>query len=121
MTPALDDILQFPDIARPVMVFERTHHVFGNSVDRLTLLLANFSTKCSTSGRISSRRSRSGGKRHREDVQSVIEIGPELTLLNQPSQILVRSRDDSHIDLDRMTASEPLELLFLERAQKFRL
>jgi hypothetical protein len=36
--PALDDILQFSDITRPVMAFESRHYLIGDSVDHLALL-----------------------------------------------------------------------------------
>src|SRR5579864_1328393 len=119
--PALDYVLQFPDISRPVMVFEHAHHVFGNSMDRLTLLPGELFDKVFHQQPDILPPLPKWGQHHREYVQSVIEIGPELSLLDQATQVLVRRRDDSHIDPKRSAASETLELFLLKSAQKFRL
>src|SRR5439155_20617021 len=58
-------------------------------------------------------------RRHldRDHAEPVVEILAEPSLLDLPGEILVRRRDDAHVDLDRVLAAHALERLLLERAQ----
>jgi hypothetical protein len=118
---ALDDILQFSDITRPVMVFQSRHHVIGDSVDHLALPFGERLNKvlCQQGDILSPFTQR--WKHHRKHVQPVIEIGAELPLLNHASQVLVRGCNHPHVDLKCMSTAQTLELLLLESAQKLRL
>ena len=58
---------------------------------------------------------------NRENIQSIEQVFPELVLPNHRWQVAMGRRDDPHIDLDRPCAAQAFELLFLHRAQQFRL
>jgi len=53
----------------------------------------------------------------RDDVEAIVEVFAEATLRDQRGQIAVRSRDDAHVDLDRLLATHTLERLFFQRSQ----
>ena len=113
---ALDDVLQLSDIARPVIPPQIYHDVLGNRVDGFALLPGKrfdevFRKKGNIVEPFAQRRQRDG-----KDVQPVKEIGPELPFLDQTSQVLVSRGDDPHINLDRTTAAQPLDLPLLEGA-----
>jgi hypothetical protein len=42
---ALDDILQFSDIARPIMTFQILHHFFRDAIDQLAVSPGEFSNE----------------------------------------------------------------------------
>jgi hypothetical protein len=42
---ALDDILQFSDIARPIVAFQSFHYFVGDAIDRLALPLRKLSNE----------------------------------------------------------------------------
>ena len=113
---ALDDVLQLPDIARPVIPPQSHYDVLGNKVDGLALLPGKrfdevFRKKGNIVEPFAQRRQRDG-----KDVQPVKEIGPELPFLDQTSQVLVSRGDDPHINLDRTRTAQPLELPLLKNA-----
>src|SRR5215472_5151986 len=57
----------------------------------------------------------------RENVEPVKEILTKLLLPNHGSEIAMRRRNQPHVYLDRLRASEALELLLLDCPQQFRL
>src|SRR5579863_3159889 len=80
---ALDDVLQLPDIARPVITPQSQHDVLGNRVDAFALLPGKrfeevFRKKGNIVELFAQRRQRDG-----KDVRPVKEVGPELPFLNQ--------------------------------------
>ena len=58
-------------------------------------------------------------RRHanRDDAQAEVEILAERPLLDLLLEVLVRRRDDPHVDLDRARRAEPLDFAFLQHAQ----
>src|SRR5580692_6505295 len=113
---ALDDVLQLPDIARPAIPPQSHHDVLRNKVDGFALLPGKrfdevFRKKGNVVEPFAQWRQRDG-----KDVQPVKEIGPELPLLDQTSQLLVSRGDDPDINLDRTATSQPLELPLLKSA-----
>jgi hypothetical protein len=55
----------------------------------------------------------------RKHIQAIEEIEAKPSVREHLLEILVRRRDDSHIDARRLRAPEPLDLLFLNDAQQF--
>ena len=53
------------------------------------------------------------------NIQTIIEIIPELALLDHRLQILIRSRNDPGIDPDPVLTTDPFEFHFLEDPEKF--
>src|SRR5579871_185143 len=62
-------------------------------------------------------------RRHvdRDDRQAEVEILAEAAFLDLLLEVLVRRRDDAHVDLDRPRRSEPFDFALLQHAQHFRL
>src|ERR1700730_11776155 len=56
---------------------------------------------------------------NRKNTQSIVEIGAEGFLLHHAGKILVGSRDDSNVSVQRACAAQALVLLILEHAQEF--
>ena len=56
-----------------------------------------------------------------DDVQAVVEIFAKKSALHSGLQILMRRRDDAHVDADRRLAAHAVELAFGEDAQEPRL
>ncbi len=58
-------------------------------------------------------------RRHvdRDHGEAEVEILAEVPLLDLLLEVLVRRRDDAHVDLDRPRRSEPLDLALLQHAQ----
>jgi hypothetical protein len=54
-------------------------------------------------------------------IEAIEKVLPELPGLNQPLEVLVRRSDDPHVDRDRLHASYPDKLFFLDDAQELRL
>ena len=70
---------------------------------------------------MSSRRSRSGGKRDEEDAEPVVEILAEAARLDRRLEVPVRRRDDADVDPPGVRRSDALEFAFFEDAQERRL
>src|SRR5512145_61356 len=49
-----------------------------------------------------------------DDSQSIVEILAELTLLDQPLQVLVSCGHDAHVDAQRLAPAHALEAALLE-------
>ena len=117
---AFDHILQFPDIAFPGGFHQDIHGLVGDRRAGLSGLPRNTcSENAWASGRISSRRSRSGGMVIGKNIQSVEQVFPEQLRSDGFFDVLVRCRDHPHIDLDRLAAADALDHLFLQHAQQF--
>src|SRR5262245_45804694 len=53
-----------------------------------------------------------------DHVESVVEVFAEAVGLDLLKQIAVGRRDNTHIDLDRCAAADPLDLTLLEHSQQ---
>ena len=76
--------------------------------------------KCCASGRMSSRRSRSGG-RLIDDIQAVVEIFAKRAFLDRLFEIDIGGGDDAHIDLAACRVTQRREFALLDDAQQLRL
>src|SRR5262245_66468165 len=54
-------------------------------------------------------------------IQAVIEVAPELLLLDHACQVAIGRSDQTDVDADGARAAQPFELLFLEHPQELRL
>ena len=70
---------------------------------------------------MSSRRSRNGGNGDRKDSQAIVEVAAKLTVRHHFFQVTIRCRHEPDIYGNRARAAQPLELLFLQGPQEFRL
>ncbi len=57
----------------------------------------------------------------REDVQPVVEVGPEAARLDGGLEVVVGGGDEADVDLPRLARADPLELSLLEDAEELRL
>ncbi len=55
------------------------------------------------------------------DVQAVVEVLAEALLGDRGEELLVRRRDDAHVDLDRLVLADAADLVLLDRAEELRL
>src|SRR5262249_5665642 len=53
----------------------------------------------------------------RDDVQAVVQIRPELALLDRPLEVSVRGGDHAYVDLDRRGSADARGALLLEHAE----
>jgi hypothetical protein len=53
----------------------------------------------------------------RDNVQPEVEVLAECAVANALLEILVRRREDSHVDADRLRAADTLQFALLEREQ----
>ena len=56
---------------------------------------------------------------HGINVDPVIQIGAKTPFLHGPAQILVRRRDEAHVDLAAFGRTESLDFALLDHAQQF--
>ena len=55
----------------------------------------------------------------REDIEAIVQIPSEASVINFRPEFLVRGRNNSRIDFDRGSGTEPFEFPFLENPQQF--
>ena len=113
-----DDIFQLPDIARPGIgeqllaggrrkVLELFIETFAEDAEKIVRQDQGILTPLAQWGGFNT-----------QHIQAVIEIFPELLLLNRQLQILVGGGDDSQIDGDITGAAQPAERLMLQHPQQ---
>src|ERR1700733_14310805 len=115
---ALNEVLQFPDVAWPRVAHHAFHGCLWNGfdlpVELLRVLVGVVPDQMrNVLGPVA--QSRNGD---REDVQPIIEILPEFTFCNHLSEIAMRGCYQPHIGLDRPRAAQTLEFPLLEHAQQ---
>ena len=71
---ALDDVLQFAHISRPVVIHQQLHRGGSETRGGLLFSFAEFPREMIYSSGISSCRSRSGGKRNGNHIQAMVKI-----------------------------------------------
>src|ERR1700683_1621743 len=62
-----------------------------------------------------------GRKIHLHNVEAVIQVFAEFSLLDHFGQLAVRGADQAYVDVNGGVAAEALEAAFLQNAKKFRL
>ena len=117
----LNEILQFADVTRPMMAFERFHHFLGDAVDRFVLSLGELSNEVSCQKRDIAVSFPQGRQVDGKDIQPVVKIGAKLLLLDHAPQVLIGRRDHAHVHWDGAAATKALDLPLLQNAQEFRL
>ena len=55
---------------------------------------------------------------NRKNTEPVKQIPPELMVADHQRQVPMRRRDKANVNMNGLVASQPLELLFLQRAQQ---
>src|ERR1044072_1954118 len=117
----LDHVCQLPDVSRPRMVLQTLHGPWRNRGDRFAEFPGvgvdeMFDQRRNVFFSLSQR-----WHCYRIDVQSIPKILSERSLLHFQLQITISSRDDSYINFDRFTSTQPLKLVLLYDPQQLHL
>ena len=95
---ALNGTLELPYVAGPVIVHQCRHGRCGWSMDRLAHTGTSLRKERGDQGRMSSFRSRSGGRWIRATGIPIQQIGAKDSLGNILAQIVMRGRQNTHVD-----------------------
>src|SRR5947209_136952 len=115
---SLYEILQFPDIARPIISHESRHHISRNTPNRFSLAAFGCTEEVIYKQRniicsFAQRR-----EIDRKYIQSIVQIDAKPSFTYHLLKILVCRRHYAHIDLSCLRTPKPLELLLLNRSQE---
>ncbi len=117
----LDEVLQLANVAGPERSLQRVHRGAWNdgdpALERPRELVDEMMDERGNVVRPLAQRRHLYGK----DIQPVIEIAAEQSIGDHLLEIAVRGRDQPHVNPLRARAPQPLEFLFLQRAQQLRL
>jgi len=113
---ALDRVLEFTDVAGPLVAIEQGHSGGRNPDDAFvhrSRKLADevFDEHGNVAFAFTQR-----GQRNLKNVQAVIEVGAETALFDKPFKILVGRGDAAEVDVDRMSAADAGDFALLEDA-----
>ena len=113
----LDQVAQLPDVARPVIELHHFQRLWGDVFDPQPLFLRMHAEKMPGQQRdvlfpLAQRRDH-----HRQHVQPIEQVVPEIPLLDFLGQILVGGRDDPDVHLDQLGAAHAGELLLFKRPE----
>ena len=116
-----NSIFQLSNIAGPIIVHDNTHGILGDVLDCRSCLLIEMSDKViDQQWNIffsSSQRRKMDGK----NLETVIEVIPEMSPTDEIVKILLACGDNPYIDSASFGFSNPLYLPFLQHAQEFHL
>src|ERR1700722_1922840 len=118
---ALDEVLQFTNIAGPCSAGQSFHRALGDSLDLLLHSARKARSKIvnqewDIAGSFTKRRDFNG-----KDVQTIEQVFSKLAVPDHRRDVAVRGRDDPDIDVNGSGAAQALELVFLKCAKQFRL
>src|SRR5580692_829321 len=118
---AFDKVLQFADVSGPWVSRQRIHRIRRDSVNSFVHALRVECCEMPYQSRnilcaLSQRRNLD-----RKYFQTIIKVLAKGPLFHHRGQVPMGGGDQPHVNLMRAVASEPLEFLFLQDAQQFRL
>src|SRR5437879_4916837 len=118
---AFNDVLKFPDIARPVIIHQHSHRLRTHGADFFAGLGRRANQKQVHQLRnilfmFPQRREING-----HDVQPVIEVLAKRPLLERFTQITIGCRNQPHVHFQGSRSAQVLELTFLQNAKQFHL
>ena len=119
--PALDDILQLANVARPVVALERLDVASRDFPWRqVQPLTENSNEVCRQQADI---RRPFAKRQHldREDAKAIKEVLAEAAGARLGFQIAIRGRNNAHVDTPRRVISDTFEFPLLQHAQQFAL
>src|SRR5690606_20805372 len=114
----LEHVLELADVAGPRVGLEGGEGVVGDAGDRLLQALVELlddvlDEQRDVAGPLAQR-----WDLQRDDVQAVVQVLAEVPALDLLLEIAVRRRDQPDVYLERLDATDPLELALLDRAQE---
>src|SRR5581483_5474982 len=115
---AFNEVFEFADVARPVILHEGIHGFIGNEADVFFLpgREATHEIMCEETDIVTA--FAQGRHANREYTEAVEEIATELTIGDELVQVAIGGGDESHVHVHGLVAAQPLELLLLENAQE---
>src|SRR5580658_735540 len=114
-----NQILQFADVARPGIPLEGSHGFWMDAIDLLTHAAAeNLHEMRHKRGNVFAALAQRG-KNDGKDIQTIVQIIAELTASDHLDEIPIGCGHQPNVHLVSATASQALELLFLQHAQQF--
>ena len=118
---ALEHVVQFADVARPIIAAQKGQGCFVHSLGNMSQLLCQRTLEgIDEQGDVIATLPE-GRHVDGEHLEPVEEIGAEALLQDLGFQIPVGRANDPYIDRDRPGASDTLDLSFLDDAQQLRL
>ena len=117
---ALDHVLQFADIAGPVVALQPARIAFDSRRPDFSSL-ASLIRKCWASSGMSSRRSRSGTRLDRKHVEPEIQVLAKPAALHLLLEVAVGGGDHAHVDGAGALLADALEIALLQHAQQLAL
>ena len=115
-TGALDNVLQLPDVARPVILLEQPEGIRRDLQSALRVLLAVLLEEMLGEQRDVLPPLAEGWQIDRDDVQTIVQILPEPVLFDHALQVDVGRHDDPHINFEGFDTAQAHELPFLDHA-----
>lgn len=115
---ALDDMLQFPDIAGPGIMLKPLHHLPGNRFDLLAEQMVELADEMTGQNLHIIRPLGKGGDVNEDHAQTVKEIDPEDAVNNGLAGFPVDGADDLQVDGNLAQGTDPPDLFFLQHPQK---
>src|SRR6202041_3347634 len=106
----LDVVLEFANISRPVMAHQGAHDFPGNRFDRFVHRGGKLSNEMFHEVWNIGFPFAYWRQVNRENIQPVIQVFTEFTILSHSLQIVVGRSDDANIDSRRTRAADRLEL-----------
>jgi hypothetical protein len=116
----LDHVLELADVAGEVVAHEVVDHALAelDTAPHLARVLVDevLDQERDVLATLAER-----GENEARDVEAVVEVEAEALVGDRLLQILVRRRDDPHVDRHGLVVAEAADLAFLDRAQQLRL
>lgn len=116
---ALNDVLEFPDIARPVVGNERRQSLVRDVRDGFADPVGERFDEVPHQGHDVVAPFTQGRQVNGKDIQAVVEIAAEFITPDQLTQIAVGGGDNPYVDAVRLTAAQAFEFLFLQDPKQF--
>ena len=117
----LQHVLQFADVAGPIVVRQRVQNRRRNGIDVTAHAMGVLLYEVAREQRHVFAAVSQWRNMHREDMQPIVKLGPESVVLHHGLQIPVRSSHQPGVRADRAAAANAFEFLVLDRAQQLRL
>ena len=117
----LYDVLQFANIAGPIVIRERLQRLRWNSFDFPAHPLRMFLDEVASEQGDVLTPLPQGRNVQRKDVQPVVQVRPEPVLIDHRLQVPIGCGDEPDVRPDSAIAADTLELLVLDSAEQLRL
>ncbi|MNE39773.1 hypothetical protein D3C80_1337420 [compost metagenome] len=118
---ALDEVLQFPHVARKVIAQQDLQRAHGQAHRGAAVFLAKTLEEGIDQQRYVIATLAQGRQGDGVDVEPVEQVFTECAVRHGLAQVDVGGRDDPHIDLDAVAATDPFDFPFLQGAQQLAL